>query len=122
MTTSSDSPQGVKATEMQFCEWVGLNGPKPTNDELAAYLTRELENRENVDQIEYVVTCEAIAALKSHDTLRKALEGLCSRLCDINFHKMTVDEGREFVAKKYGDAMALRWLEGRYALSTSGAE
>lgn len=31
MTTSSDSPQGVKATEMQFCEWVGLNGPKPTH-------------------------------------------------------------------------------------------
>lgn len=64
MTTSSDSPQGVKATEMQFCEWVGLNGPKPTNDELAAYLTRELENRENVDQIErFLILCACASAM-----------------------------------------------------------
>lgn len=61
---------------------------------------------------ELIVRC-----VNSHDALVAALEGFCSRLCDISYHGMTEEEGRAFVAKKYGESMALRWLEGRAALA-----
>jgi hypothetical protein len=50
--------------EQKFMEWVGLGGPRPSNDEMALWLETELGNREEVDAVEYAVLIEAIKALK----------------------------------------------------------
>lgn len=48
----------------KFMAWVGLNGPRPSNVELAFYLEIELGNREEVDAVEVAVWLEAIETLK----------------------------------------------------------
>jgi hypothetical protein len=72
---TSPRSEAVKGDlELRFCEWVGLNGPKPSSTQMADYLARELENRETVDAVEAAVTREAITALRIHDDLYSALK------------------------------------------------
>lgn len=55
--------EAKRAFDQKFEKWVGLNGPRPSNEDIASYLTDQLENRENVCAVEEKVTREAIAAL-----------------------------------------------------------
>lgn len=48
----------------KFYAWAGLNGPRPSNAELAFYLEIELGNREDVDSLEIAVLLEVIEVLK----------------------------------------------------------
>ena len=62
-------------------EWVGLSGPRPTNAELADYLLRELDNREEVDAVEAQVIREICSALKAKDREIAELTASVDRQC-----------------------------------------
>lgn len=71
MTNQPDCSRPTKVDYRKFTVWVGLNGPRPSNAELAFYLEIELGNREEVDAIEAAVLLEAIEILKASPPIPK---------------------------------------------------